>query len=99
MSRASEESAESLAAVTSTATGGLDPSIITGSSIVRGVGASVGGTAAGVAPETMSWVDRPSSTGQAQQSGGGVRTIRAARYNFLLSVTVILTLLSVYHGA
>ena len=84
-------------AATSTARRGMDPSI-TGS-IALGGGASAGATAEGVAPETMSWVDRPTPTGQVQQNGGGVPTIRAARCNILLSVTVILTLLSVYPGA
>ena len=97
LSRLSEESEESAMAATSAASGEMDP-FITGS-IARGGSASEGATAGGVAPETMSWVDRPTPTGQVQQNSSGVPTIRAARCNSLLSVTVILTLLSVFHGA
>lgn len=97
MSRASEASESSAMAATATATRGMDPSI-TGS-IAGGGSASVGATAGGVAPETMSWVDRPTPTGQVQLNGGGLLTIRAARCNILLTTTVILTLLFVFHGA
>lgn len=97
MSRASKESESSAMAATSTATRGMDPSI-TGS--IAGEGsASVGAAAGGIAPETMSWVDRPTPTGQVQLNGGGVLTINAARRNVLLTTTVILTLLSVFQRA
>lgn len=96
MSRASEESEESAIAATSTVGRGTNPPI-TGS-MAGGGGASVGATVGGVAPETMSFVDRPTAVGQVQQNDGGVPTIRAARFNVLLLVTVLLILLSVFHG-
>ena len=101
----SMESAESEEPAAATATTAAESGINSGNtfpgSITR-AGASEGPTAAGgVALETMSWVDRPTSTptGQAQQEGGGPpQIVRAARCNALLSVTAVLALLSVFHG-
>jgi hypothetical protein len=90
----SRESAESEESATATATAGSGVGSTAGS--ITGAGAGAGAVASGVAPETMTWVDRPISTGQAQQNGGAP-TVRAARYKALSSVAVILALLSVFH--
>lgn len=86
------ESAESEESATATAGSGVGST----AGSVTGAGAGAGAVASGVAPETMTWVDRPISTGQAQQNGGAP-TVRATRYKALSSVAVILALLSVFH--
>jgi hypothetical protein len=59
--------------------------------------AGQGATTSPVVPETTAWVDRPSSTGQAQQNGG-ISTTRAVRQKALLSITVVLALSSIFCG-
>lgn len=96
MSRASAKD-ESLATASSAARSeGVRGSAL--GSITREGASDSGATAStGVAPETMTWVERPTSIGQAQQGGGGTTTVGAAKFNALLLLTAVLALLSVFY--
>lgn len=50
-------------------------------------------TASSAPPERTNWVDRPTATGQAKESNGAPATV-GAKYNSLVSVTVVLVILT-----
>ncbi|KAF7511509.1 hypothetical protein GJ744_004097 [Endocarpon pusillum] len=100
VSRENTASEESASATIAGGSGLNTDGVLPGS--ITGAGASEGATAVGgVAPETMSFVDRPTATagGQPRQEGGEVPpTVRVAKRNALWSVTAVLALMSVLHG-
>lgn len=83
--------------LTSSATSFAGQTNVSSQATTAFIGATQGATASSIAPETTSWVERPSSTEQPQQ-GSGISHHRAVKYNAMLSATVFLALSLVFSG-